>query len=52
MFRPLHIVKEGALKKLNDEAKGGKNKFITPELITFIGDATTTGLEPSDDEEE
>ena len=42
-------LKEGALKKLNDEAKGGKNKFITPELITFIGEATTTGLEPSDE---
>lgn len=37
-------LRDGAIKKLNSEAGSGRNKFITPELITFLNDATQVGV--------
>ncbi|MBT6177581.1 MAG: hypothetical protein HOI23_10065 [Deltaproteobacteria bacterium] len=47
-------LRDGAVKKLTSEAKRGRNSFITPELITFLGDSTQSGVmetppEPEED---
>jgi hypothetical protein len=48
-------LRDGAIKKLAAEAKGGRDRFITPELIIFLGDSTQTGVmetppEPEEDD--
>lgn len=48
-------LRDGAIKKLASEAKGGRDPFITPELITFLNDSTQSGVmetppEPDEDD--
>ena len=46
-------LREGALKKLKAEAKGGKHKFLTAELVQFLDEASDNPVlhEPPPEEE-